>query len=189
MNDPCDSTLAASASDSSGDSEPPERLSPQRLSIVIINEAGDWSAFAAPARAIEAAAVALVSYCGCERARGVEANVVLGDDALVRTLNRAYRGKDAPTNVLSFPFQAPPAAGPSGILGDVILASETVLREAIEGSIPPTHHLQHLVVHGLLHLLGFEHETDAEAENMERTETEILAALGVTDPYAFTGTE
>ena len=95
--------------------------------------------------------------------------MVLGDDALVRTLNRTYRGKDKPTNVLSFPFQVPsrrPAQ--NDILGDVVLAVETVAREAAQRGIQPLHHLQHLVVHGLLHLLGFEHETDAEAEDMEQ---------------------
>ena len=125
MNDPGDSTLAASASDPSADSEPPERLS-----IVIVNEAGDWSAFAARERAIESAAAALADHPRCGPARGAEASVVLGDDALVRTLNRTYRGKDKPTNVLSFPFQVPPGAEPNGILGDVVLAVETVAGEA-----------------------------------------------------------
>jgi probable rRNA maturation factor len=184
MNDPGDSTLAASASDSSADSEPPERLS-----VVIINEAGDWSAFAAAERAIERAAAALADHPRCGRARGAEASVVLGDDALVRMLNRTYRGKDKPTNVLSFPFQVPSGAEPDATLGDVVLAAETVAGEAARRGISPLHHLQHLVVHGLLHLLGFEHDTDAEAEDMEQVETEILAALGVADPHASTGFE
>jgi probable rRNA maturation factor len=184
MNDPGDSTLAASADDSSAGSEPPERLS-----VVIVNEAGDWSAFAAPERAIETAAAALAEHSGCGRAHGAEASVVLGDDALVRALNQSYRGKDKPTNVLSFPFQVPPGGAHNGILGDVVLAAETVAREAAERGIPPVHHLQHLVIHGLLHLLGFEHETDAAAENMERLETEILATLAIADPYAFAGIE
>jgi probable rRNA maturation factor len=184
MNDPGDSTLAASASDPSADSEPPERLS-----VVIVNEAGDWSVFAAPERAIEKAADALANHPRCGPARGAEASVVLGDDALVRTLNRTYRGKDKPTNVLSFPFQAPSGTKPSGILGDVVLALETVAGEAAQLGIPPVHHLQHLVVHGLLHLLGFEHATNADAEAMELVETEILATLGVTDPYASAGFE
>ena len=126
MNDPGDSTLAASASDPSADSEPPERLS-----IVIVNEAGDWSAFAARRacdRRVQRPRLRTIPDAG--RARGAEASVVLGDDALVRSLNRTYRGKDKPTNVLSFPFQVPSGAGPSGILGDVVLAAETVAREA-----------------------------------------------------------
>jgi len=184
MNDPGDSTLAASADDSSVGSETPERLS-----VVIVNEAGDWSAFAAAERAIETAAAALAEHSGCVRARGAEASVVLGDDALVRSLNQTYRGKDKPTNVLSFPFQVPRGRARNGILGDVVLAAETVAHEAAERGIPPVHHLQHLVIHGLLHLLGFEHETDAEAETMERVETEILATLAIADPYASDGIE
>ena len=126
---------------------------------------------------------------------------MLANDALVRELNRTYRGKDAPTNVLSFPFQAPPGARPPDDvdddgtrqchdrpeprhLGDVVLAVETVTREASAQAVPPVHHLQHLVVHGLLHLMGFDHETDAQAEVMEGLEVEILAALGIGDPYA-----
>lgn len=184
MNDPGDSTLAASASGSSADSEPPERLS-----VVIIHEAGDWSDFGAAGVAIKRAAAALADHPRCGSARGVEASVVLGDDALVRTLNRTYRGMDKPTNVLSFPFQTPSKAGPMNTLGDVVLAVETVAGEAVQLGIPPVHHLQHLVVHGLLHLLGFEHKTDAEAEDMEQVETEILITLGVADPYASAGLE
>jgi len=115
--------------------------------------------------------------------------VVLGDDALVRALNGTYRGKDKPTNVLSFPFQVPPGGVRDGTLGDVVLAVETVAREATERRVQPVHHLQHLVVHGLLHLLGFEHATDSEAEDMERLESEILAMLGIADPYASAGVE
>lgn len=182
MNDPGDSALPAD--DSPAGSEPPERLT-----IVVVHEAGDWIAFAPSERAIEAAAAALVRHSACRRARGAEASVVLGDDALVRTLNQTYRGKDKPTNVLSFPFQVPPGGVRNGILGDVVLAAETVVREAAERGIPPVHHLQHLVIHGLLHLLGFEHDTDAEAETMERLETEILATLAIADPYASGGIE
>ena len=184
MNDPGDSTLTASAEDSPSGSEPPERLS-----VVIVHEAGDWTAFAASERAIGDAAAALAEHSRCGGARGAEASVVLADDALVRTLNQTYRGKDKPTNVLSFPFQVPPGGDRNGILGDVVLAAETVAREAAERGIPPVHHLQHLVIHGLLHLLGFEHDADPEAEMMERLETEILATLGIADPYASRGIE
>ena len=87
---------------------------------------------------------------------------MLGSDALVRRLNRTYRGKDAPTNVLSFPFQTPPGAAAEddgAYLGDVVLAAETVRLEADERGIERRHHLQHLVVHGLLHLLGYDHDS------------------------------
>jgi probable rRNA maturation factor len=115
-----------------------------------------------------------------------EASVVLGSDALVRRLNRTYSGKDASTNVLSFPFQRPPGAGPEdgAYLGDVVLAAETVRLEAHERGIEPRHHLQHLVVHGLLHLLGHDHQIDTAAEEMERLEADVLATIGVSDPHA-----
>jgi probable rRNA maturation factor len=115
-----------------------------------------------------------------------EASVVLGSDALVRRLNHTYRNKDTATNVLSFPFQQRPGVGlqEGTYLGDVVLAAETMRREAHERGIELRHHLQHLVVHGLLHLLGYDHHADAEAEEMERLETDILARIGVADPYA-----
>jgi len=109
--------------------------------------------------------------------------IVFTNDAEQQRLNRDYRGKDASTNVLSFPIgDATPGGGPM-ILGDVVLAFETVAREAAEQNKPLADHLRHLVVHGVLHLLGFDHESDAEAEVMEAREREILAGLGVPDPY------
>jgi probable rRNA maturation factor len=178
MNDPGDSTLTPAAIDSPVDAEPPERLF-----VAVVAEAGDWSAFVAAEASIAKAASALVGHPRCRGACGREATVVLGDDALVRSLNATYRGQDKPTNVLSFSFKDAPGAGRHG-LGDVVLAAETIVREAEEQNTPPVHHLQHLVIHGLLHLLGFEHDTDAEAEVMETIEVEILATLGVADPYA-----
>ena len=156
------------------------------LTVAIVKEQGDWSGFERPEQAIAAAAAALTRHAQAAGARGAEAGVVLADDRMVRGLNATYRGKDAPTNVLSFPFQTPPGGVPEDAryLGDVVLAAETVGREAEERGIAPTAHLQHLVVHGLLHLLGFDHTTEAEAEQMERIEVEILATLGIADPYA-----
>jgi probable rRNA maturation factor len=119
-----------------------------------------------------------------------EATIALSCDAAVQRLNRTYRGKDKPTNVLSFPAPAMPVLlSPVGAdemhaLGDIILAFETVQREADEQDIPVAHHMQHLVVHGVLHLLGYDHETDVEAQIMEGLETEILGRLGIADPYA-----
>jgi probable rRNA maturation factor len=180
MNDPGDSTPSASAPDSG----PVEAEPPERLSVTILNEGGDWSAIPACDSAIADAAAALARHPSCEGARGTGACVVLADDALLRSLNRRYRGKDAPTNVLSFPFQGPPAGGDGCHLGDVVLAAETVQKEAAEQGVAPLHHLQHLVVHGLLHLLGFDHDTTARAEAMERLEAQILGTLGIADPYA-----
>jgi probable rRNA maturation factor len=112
-----------------------------------------------------------------------EIGVVLADDAAVRAANRRWRGKDSPTNVLSFPS---PFAAPSGtrFLGDIMLALETVTREADSEGKPVGQHLAHLAVHGTLHLLGYDHENEAEAETMERFEIEILAQIGLPDPYA-----
>ncbi len=116
---------------------------------------------------------------------GAGVSFVLSNDAAVREMNRTWRGQDKPTNVLSFPFEPPvgmPDAEP--YLGDVVLALETVDREAADLGISGAHHLQHLVLHGLLHLLGFDHETAAEAQRMEWLETKLLAGLGIADPYA-----
>ncbi len=112
--------------------------------------------------------------------------VILTDDREQRRLNLAYRGIDKSTNVLSFPLADPAAALPAGapvLLGDLVLAFETVAREAEEQRKPLADHLQHLVVHGVLHLLGFDHENDTEARIMEAREVAILASLGVPDPY------
>ncbi|GJD51316.1 Endoribonuclease YbeY [Methylobacterium crusticola] len=113
----------------------------------------------------------------------VEISVVLTDDPAVRELNRTWRGKDAPTNVLSFPVGHPHGGGLRA-LGDVVLAYDTMLRESGEQSKPLGHHLAHLVVHGTLHLLGHDHETgEAEADAMEALEIAALRRLGVPDPY------
>jgi probable rRNA maturation factor len=180
MNDPGDSTRSIPSTDDGLEAEPPERLS-----LSVVEETGDWGPLAPVERAIDQVATALARHPRTQTVRGAaEATIVLADDALVRQLNKTYRGKDNPTNVLSFPFHAPPGSQSPRLLGDVILAAETLRREADEGRIPPVHHLQHLVLHGLLHLIGFDHETDAEAEDMERLETEILAGIGVADPHA-----
>lgn len=159
---------------------------PERLVATVVEEDGDWSGFGPVERAIQQATAALARHPRIRPARGGEATVVLGSDALVRRLNNTYRGKDAPTNVLSFPYQRPPgaAADVGAYLGDVVLAAETIRQEAADRGIEPWHHLQHLVVHGLLHLLGHDHDTDAAAEEMERLETEVLATIGLADPYA-----
>jgi probable rRNA maturation factor len=117
--------------------------------------------------------------------RRTEVSVVLADDALVRRLNRQWRRIDAATNVLSFPSldqELPPKA--PFLLGDVVLAYETVSREAQEQGKDLADHLRHLVVHGILHLLGYDHEEPGQAEQMEALETQVLARLGVADPYA-----
>lgn len=105
------------------------------------------------------------------------------DEAEAREFNRNYRGRDYATNVLSFPAELPEDLGLQ-LLGDLVLCAPVVAREAAEQEKPPEAHWAHLTVHGCLHLLGFDHQADPEAEVMEALETEILARLGYPDPYA-----
>src|SRR4051794_29064109 len=115
-----------------------------------------------------------------------EVAVMLTDDAGMRSLNRNWRGIDQPTNVLSFPALQPaqPADDAPRMLGDIAIAYQTARREADDEQKPFDHHLSHLAVHGLLHLVGYGHDDDTNAEAMENLEREILAALGIPDPYA-----
>jgi probable rRNA maturation factor len=112
-----------------------------------------------------------------------ELAIVLTDDSAIRQLNRLWRGVDAPTNVLSFPAATKQDADEPAHLGDIVLAYETIAREAGDESKPLAHHVAHLVVHGYLHLLGFDHERNADAEEMEQTERKILRRLAIPDPY------
>ena len=134
-------------------------------------------------RAIEAAAEMVDADTG-----DAELAVMLTDDAGVRTLNANWRGIDKPTNVLSFPALQPtgtpsPDDAPR-MLGDIAIAYETVRREADDEQKPFDHHLSHLAIHGFLHLIGYDHETDQEAGEMEDLERKILAQIGIPDPYA-----
>jgi probable rRNA maturation factor len=114
-----------------------------------------------------------------------EVSVVLTDDAAIQVLNRDWRGLDKPTNVLSFPASIPAAAaGSKPPLGDIVIAHDTLAREAKAEGKPLGDHLAHLTVHGFLHLLGYDHETEAQAETMEQMERTVLAQLGVPDPYS-----
>ncbi len=169
---------------------------PPDFDIAVVIEDPAWAGSLAHAEDVtrRAAAAALDA---ADRAalppRPQEVSVVLASDARVRALNRDYRGCDRPTNVLSFGHlgqpggEQPGGAHPPGdaplLLGDVVLARETLLREAAEQGKRPDHHLAHLVVHGVLHLLGYDHQDDGEACRMEGLESAILAALGMPDPY------
>jgi probable rRNA maturation factor len=110
-----------------------------------------------------------------------EVSVLLADDAALRDLNRAWRGIDKPTNVLSFPAHGDP--GTQALLGDIAIAYETLRREADDMHRPPREHLAHLTVHGFLHLLGYDHDTDSQAQLMEELERSALALLDIADPY------
>jgi probable rRNA maturation factor len=144
---------------------------------------GEPEAEAVIQRAIAAAAEAVDADVG-----DAELAVMLTDDSGIRTLNGNWRGIDKPTNVLSFPALQPTAPSRPGdaprMLGDIAIAYETMRREADDEQKPFDHHLSHLAVHGFLHLIGYDHETEGEAEVMEALEQEILAQLGIPDPYA-----
>jgi probable rRNA maturation factor len=175
--------------------------------IKIIVEAGDWPTRrklqALAKRAVNAAVQAGALHVsplsvsppqgGRGRAPMPELSLVFTDDAGIRALNARYRGKDRATNVLSFPQKpgpqkpGPQKPGPQktgALLGDVILAAETVAREAALADKPLENHMAHLIIHGFLHLLGFDHQGDREAEKMEQLERVALKRLGISDPYA-----
>jgi probable rRNA maturation factor len=154
------------------------------MRLEIVHQAGDWSGLGARDDRLRRTARALAGHPRGQAAAGATAGIALSCDRVVRELNRLYRGQDKPTNVLSFPFPAVKAPS-DGVryLGDLILGAETVRHEAAKVNIPPLQHLQHLVVHGLLHLIGFNHVTDAEARQMETIEAEVLATLGIANPY------
>jgi probable rRNA maturation factor len=134
-------------------------------------------------RAIAAAAETVSQDVG-----ETELAVMLTDDAGIRTLNSNWRGIDKPTNVLSFPALQPTGASREDdaprMLGDIAIAYQTMRKEADDEQKPFDHHLSHLAVHGFLHLIGYDHETDDDAEAMETLEAEILAQLGIPNPYA-----
>jgi probable rRNA maturation factor len=126
-------------------------------------------------RAVAEAACAVSTTTG-------ELAIVLTDDSAICALNRDWRGKDEPTNVLSFPAAEPQPDAPV-LLGDIVIAYETSAREALAEGKPFMHHLAHLAVHGFLHLVGYDHETDKQADAMETLEATVLARLDVPNPY------
>lgn len=184
------SSMAAPAigSPATGDSDTASSEPPQVLRLDLVVEGGDWPDAVSLERLLDDAARAVSASGVLSGASAVpsEACVAFSTDAAVLDLNARYRNKSQPTNVLSFVAPTPPVVlpGEPKFLGDIVLAVETVRGEAREQGIPIAHHIQHLVVHGVLHLLGFDHELDAEAEVMEAEERRILAALGVADPYS-----
>lgn len=152
--------------------------------IDVVIEDAAWTAFGDVELQVRQAGLAAVKASHVRVREDAEIAVMLADDAMVRNLNAQWRAKDKPTNVLSFPAVAPARIAEAPMLGDIVIARETVLREARDEDKTPSDHLRHLVVHGVLHLLGYDHETDDDAEKMEALERAILAGLGIADPYA-----
>jgi probable rRNA maturation factor len=162
------------------------------LELALLHETpwpqGDWDALAerAAGKAIAATPYAELATTPAT----IEISLRLTSDAEVHGLNRQYRGKDKPTNVLSFPMVQPDLIETLAniddgevLLGDIVLAFETCDREAQERGVSVKDHATHLIVHGVLHLLGYDHMNDAEAEAMEAIERDVMAALGLHDPY------
>jgi probable rRNA maturation factor len=169
------------------------RVAPSGITVDVLSESPLWEA-ETDAEAVVRRAIAQAAVTAGTSGPAAEVAVLLCDDATIAALNAQWRGHEEPTNVLSFPAPpasdhpspdqpAPDSAAPVH-LGDIAIACETVVREAREQGRTVSRHLAHLAVHGFLHLLGYDHQTDGEAEHMEGLEREILASLGISDPYA-----
>lgn len=153
------------------------------ITLDIMVEADAWSQAGDIEHIAQKAAEAALAVAPDAQDEELGATLLLTDDAAVRELNRSWRGQDKPTNVLSFPSGSPSLPGEPRHLGDMALAYETLVREAGEEGKSLADHAAHLVVHGILHLLGQDHMNEAEAETMERIEVAALARIGVADPY------
>jgi len=160
--------------DDASDDEP----GPSPAGVVVLDDA--WPDQESSVLCVHEAVNAAIRFVP-ELANG-EVAIALSSDAAVRRLNAQFRGKDKPTNVLSFPT-AGSSDGDGAPSGDIVIAYETVLREAEDEGKPLHHHLAHLVVHGLLHLAGHDHDTETDAEIMEALERRILESIGIPDPY------
>jgi probable rRNA maturation factor len=162
----------------------PRKAAPIAIDVTV--ESGHWpDELVLGALSRKAVEASLSEFGKSVPVTGSEVSVLFTDDAAIRKLNAGWRAKDKPTNVLSFPAFPPNKAAPlPPMLGDIVLAAETVSREAAEEGRPLENHISHLIVHGFLHLLGYDHEVDDEAEEMEAAERRILARLAIPDPYA-----
>lgn len=143
------------------------------LVVDVLEQAGNWDDLPE----IEPVLMASLREAGFVYDVGTEVSVVLTDDAHIQILNRDYRGKDKPTNVLSFPQEE------RSMLGDIILSIDTLKKESDEQGKPLLAHVSHMLVHGCLHLLGYDHESEDEAQEMEALEIRILDGLGIKNPY------
>jgi probable rRNA maturation factor len=160
-----------------------------RVSILVESDVSeDWDSKTDWPSLAERAVLAAVAHSDFPALADTEVSVKFTSDEEVRGLNAAWRGKDKATNVLSFPMAEEPEGAP--MLGDIVLAYGVCAREAAEKDVAVETHATHLVVHGTLHLLGYDHETgDADAEAMEEIERKALASLGIADPYRITEAE
>jgi probable rRNA maturation factor len=160
------------------------RPAPERraaaLQIDIQAQSPLWEAQPLAGQTVRDAVVAAASVLSTA---GSEVSIVLTDDSTIRTLNRDWRGIDRPTNVLSFPAAGQKAGENARLLGDIIIAYETLERECDDENRIFLHHLAHLAVHGFLHLIGYDHRTDTQAEEMEGLESKIMTRLNMRDPY------
>lgn len=155
------------------------------VAIDIAKQAGDWPSDLGLKKLIDAATKQTMAHLQLGNIES-ELSVLLTDDAGIQVLNAQWRNIDKPTNVLSFPImQLAPKEQPGPMLGDIVLAYETLLKEATEENKELGDHFTHLIVHGLLHLLGYDHEIDNEAVLMEALEKQILENMGIDDPYMF----
>jgi probable rRNA maturation factor len=159
------------------------RALPRRApDVEVVRKAAAWHGLADANSIVRDAIAAAAALCDTVPA-DCEVAVILTDDAAIQALNKQWRGINRPTNVLSFPAPEAPADAPR-MLGDIVIAYEYLGREAALENRAPSAHLAHLTVHGFLHLLGYDHVNDEEAELMERLEARILDTLGLPDPYA-----
>jgi probable rRNA maturation factor len=154
------------------------------VAIDVLVEAGAWPKPAGLRSLVRRATAAALEAARPPLSGSPELSAVFTDDAHIRKLNRHFRRKDAATNVLSFPAPAAESGRFGPMLGDIVLALETIEKEAENQNLTFEAHLTHLIVHGFLHLLGYDHLGEADATIMEGLETAILADLGVADPYA-----
>ena len=157
---------------------PERRTSPPHIHIQV--QSPLWSAQPLASQTVREAVDAAV---GALSTAGGEVSILLTDDSEIARLNRDWRGIDKSTNVLSFPASGHRAGQGEKLLGDIVIAYETLERESRDETRDFLHHLAHLAVHGFLHLIGFDHETDAQAEEMEELESRIMMRLNMPDPY------
>jgi probable rRNA maturation factor len=159
---------------------PAPRATRGKLKIDVLVDSGRWTE---PGKIRAVVRRAIAQAASTQSTSRSELAIVLTDDSAIRQLNRLWRGIDAPTNVLSFPAATKQAADEPAHLGDIVLAYQTIAQEARAESKPFAHHVAHLAVHGYLHLIGYDHERDADAEAMEQAERDILRRLAIPDPY------